>query len=645
MPNIFTYNKDSLQKQSMVSKIRYNRDYLLSKSTAADLNTYVSFDPFPTFNDGYEGEPEGKYIGTPGVRSIFNKMGAVIVGTSTGKVSTDDIITGKASEWRVSNNVPLMDNVATRTAIQEHSKCSVKELVEASSNGELGRETYSFSDFMYCKYLGKISNNYLITLRRFPLPVDDYISTMGEGDTRKDKEITSQNCQSIGCLVTWMGTPGNDMSNILKYSFKMPFKAKPAEWQNSGINADSSTGILNSVAAVFDPKYREQYQNSQASAAANKVLGTFFKVPGISGVSNRLGLGLGDAHYPASEWNSHYDNSKIYGPVDCIKDTYMRSDEGLGFEQQITVTFDYELRSYNGINGRQAMLDLISNILSVTYSTGTFWGGGFRGMGAHQNNIFTNLNIFKARGGAMNFIDAFTKDAMDLGDQMRNKLKTQYNGSVWGMIKSALNSLGGMLMSGVLNQLGRPQKQMVSSMLSPAPVGFWHLTIGNPHHPIMSIGNMILTGTEIEHYGPLGLDDFPTGLRVTCTLTRGKSRDIRDIEKLYMHGNDRIYTSMGPKVFDMYQHAKEYKGEGKKFEKLVGDENASITVGEGESATTVEVNDISKMKHVLQKYFGHIDTYSIYVSACEQECGAHKKKKTGTGAGDSRAQSENKITG
>ena len=44
----------------------------------------------------------------------------------------------------------------------------------------------------------------------------------------------------------------------------------------------------------------------------------------------------------------------------------------------------------------------------------------------------------------MNFIDAFTKDAMDLGDQMRNKLKTQYNGSVWGMIKSALNSLGGI---------------------------------------------------------------------------------------------------------------------------------------------------------------------------------------------------------
>ena len=121
-----------------------------------------------------------------------------------------------------------------------------------------------------------------------------------------------------------------------------------------------------------------------------------------------------------------------------------------------------------------------------------------------------------------------------------------------------MNQLGGMLIGGMLNNFGRPQKQLVNSLLSPAPVGFWHLTIGNPHHPIMSLGNMILKNTTIEHYGPLGLDDFPTGIRVTCELERGKSRDIRDIEKIYMHGNDRIYTSMGPKVFDMYEHSQEY---------------------------------------------------------------------------------------
>ena len=35
--------------------------------------------------------------------------------------------------------------------------------------------------FMYCKHLGKVSNNYMITLRRFPLPVDDYIGARAEG--------------------------------------------------------------------------------------------------------------------------------------------------------------------------------------------------------------------------------------------------------------------------------------------------------------------------------------------------------------------------------------------------------------------------------------------------------------------------------
>ena len=42
----------------------------------------------------------------------------------------------------------------------------------------------------------------------------------------------------------------------------------------------------------------------------------------------------------------------------------------------------------------------------------------------------------------------------------------------------------------------------------------------------------ILKSTKIEHYGPLGLDDFPTGLKVVCELKRAKSRDKRDIEKL-----------------------------------------------------------------------------------------------------------------
>lgn len=601
-----------------VSEVRLNREYLLSEQTAWELNTYSAFDPFATFNDLYEtaskGEEtegntsvkKGAKVGTPGVRSIFNKSGAVIIGTSTGKV--ENVITGRASEWRISNNVPLMDNRITRATIRDASKCSVKDLVEASQKGMLGKATYAYSDFMYCKHLGKIPNNYLITLRRFPTPVDDYISTMGLGKTREDDNIKSKNPQSIGCMVTWLGTPGNEMANILKYSYKMPFKQQKAQMQESQMDADSNKGILNSMASIFDSRYQEQYQAGQASGAANALLGKFFTV--------------GDAPYPAAQWNNFRDSTKVYGPVDTIKDVYTRSEEGLEFSYKMTLTFDYELRSYNGINGRQAMLDLLANILAVTYNTGTFWGGGFRGGGAHQNNIFANLNIFKKWNGFTGFLAEFNKDCQDITNKATDFISSK--GGPWETIKHLANQLGGMIMAGFMNAMGRPQKVLANSLLSPAPAGFWHVTIGNPYHPIISIGNMIITNCTVEHYGPLGLDDFPTGLKVVVELDRGKSRDIRDIEKLYMHGNDRIYTSMGPKVFKMYEKAKTYKNQ-----KVSGDNINLNSIDNPELISHMESMDVGKdlkvKADVIKKFFGENDVYSIFIASAEQECGAFKK--------------------
>ena len=188
-----------------------------------------------------------------------------------------------------------------------------------------------------------------------------------------------------------------------------------------------------------------------------------------------------------------------------------------------------------------------------------------------------------------------------------------------------------MMLAGLLNNLGRPNKVMYNSLLSPAPIGFWHVTIGNPKRPIMSIGNMIIKDVSIEHQGPLGLDDFPTGLKVTVQLDRGKSRDIRDIEKMYMQGTDRIYTSMGEKVFDMYKNAQLYKDneDNLKNYKPVTD---LATVDTENNTPTITVSNYDSIKKTMKKYFGTDDTYSIYLPAAEQEAGAGKKKKPSTTA-------------
>lgn len=611
MANIFT---KEINRSGVVSKVRYNREYLLNSKTAYELNTYINFEPFQTFNDLYEPKYKGstgktvldteytKGPGTPGTRSIFNKYGAVVLGSRDGDLKVD--VRNTASEWRISNNVPLMDSRDVRKRIRANSGCSVKELVEASRAGLLGRNTYSYSDFMYCKHLGKISNNYLITLRRFPLPVDDYISTVGES-LRKDSHMQSKNSESIGCMVTWMGTPGNEMNNILKYKVTMPFKEQTAQWEDSNTDADSGPkGMLNQLAATFDSTYREQFSAGMAGDVyGDSFMGKMFNA--------------GSKPYDIKSFTSWQDKNKVYGPVDAVKSVYIRSDEGIKFDQSFSLVFDYELRSYNGINGRQAMLDLLSNILNVTYTTGTFWGGGYKGGGAHQNNVFANMEIFKAKGGFTDFIDTFTKDVSTVKD----KISASVGGDPLQALKNFMNDIGGMLVGGMLNKLGRPQKQMVNSLLSPAPIGFWHVTIGNPHHPIMSMGNMVIQGTTIEHYGPLGLDDFPTGLKVTVELTRGKPRDIRDIERLYMHGNDRIYTSMGPEIEQMYKNAKNYKGN--KNSKIANSNTEMLTNSE-----SIRTAELSSNNDIIKYYFSDtVDRYSIQVASMEQEYGAHKKKE------------------
>jgi hypothetical protein len=189
-----TLNNIDTAGSTLTSRVRVNREYLISDRVAGELNTYVSFDPFPTFNDLFATEydektkkdisdEKGYTPGTLGVRSIFNKAGAVILGQS--EATSASIIAGQASLFRISNNVPLMDNRETRRAINLYSGCTIKELVNASQKGLLGRETYSYSDFMYCRHLGKISNNYLITLRRFPYPVDDFISSYNASENQR----------------------------------------------------------------------------------------------------------------------------------------------------------------------------------------------------------------------------------------------------------------------------------------------------------------------------------------------------------------------------------------------------------------------------------------------------------------------------
>ena len=579
--------------------ISRDREYLFNRDQNLELNTYVTWDEVVPVHDQQptiEGLPN-----TPSssVKSIFNKYTTVY----------------KSDEYRIGNNVPLIDTPDIREAIKKNSDCSIKNLVACSQNGSLGSETYDYSDFAYCKYLGKIPNNYMITLRRFPIPVNDYINAPGLIESNKygvNKNFGNPTKKGsyvppvgLGCMITWLGTPGNELENILSYSYNMPYQKKKAELQIVNNSPDSNPTPLGSLFATFDPIYQKQVQAGMAGDAALNLLSDPLKK-----TMNKP---------PYTEWLTTRDQNKVYGPIDVIKDTYMRSDEGLQFTQSFTLTFEYELRSYSNINTKQAMLDLLANILAVTYTSGDFWGGGHQSFAAHQSDIFTNMRIFKTAGGINEFQDALFHDANTILSKTQSFIKQK--GGYWEAIKSVANSIGGMIIGGMLNKLGRPQKAFLNTLLTDAPIGLWHVTIGNPFHPIMSIGNMIITNTKIIHTGPLGLDDFPTGLKVEVTLDRGKGRDKRDIEKLYLHGLNRIYSQMGERIEDLYKAAPEYKSTNESQLTTSADNNIDLK-------DTTETEDFHKINDSLVKHFGTGYVKSILLASGEISYGSQKKKKT-----------------
>lgn len=526
-----------------------------------------------TGNDGEKQGTNGKWYKTYNFKgdltpSLFNPYHALPV-------------------YGIMENVPLMDG----TFLSKHDQdeiaklddCSIRELVNLSSvrKSILGNARYKYADFMYCKDLGKISNNHMITLRKFAIPVGDNIfrstvaKTAGEG---KDDPMSS--IGDVGRMITWFDTDDNKLSDIMSYEYEASWKKLDAKIQQlDSQEDDEGRGIAGKIINNLSPGY-----NLQSAHGINS--------GGLLGqLMNSMGIGANTHEYQHNDvaLGRNYDNNKVYTPRDTIQDTHIYEGK-LTFKHEFTLNFSYKLRAYDNINPKSAFLDLLGNILTVTYRKGTFWGGKSEVLGAKPNkagwqkynNVLKGLsdaggdlwkNIFHLEGAntdgllsglsqfGSSLLDIVKGAEMDIGgtassamqtakdflsgnitaDEVMGKVKTSVQA---GAQKAADLNLGQVMMGSIKNKLGRPALYAFDSLLTGAKVGLWHVTIGNPKNPIATFGNLIMTNAKITHSGPLGFDDFPTDLHVSVTLKHAMSRDATEISKMYTKGQNGIYFSL-----------------------------------------------------------------------------------------------------
>ena len=436
--------------------------------------------------------------------------------------------------------------------------CTIKRLVSLSNNkndktSPLGQARYKYADFMYCKDLGKYANNHLLTLRRFAFPVGDNIYTEAAMAKQNNNWSTMGD---IGRLVTWFGNDDNKLEDILKYDYVATWKELNSEInrvdskEGEGADAPGATKNLFNKAILAIGQTNYSYIKALTKGTNPALTLPFMSVPIPAGQYQNDPVVLGQ----------NYDAHKVYEPANTIRSTNIYDGE-LKFNQEFSITFNYTLRAYDNINPKAAFLDLLGNIMVVTYRRGRFWGGENSILGVSRDKSMWNIanNIIKkgsdtAKTYASQLLNGDTQEAVnsmkgnisnfyekskELVDNLLNN-KTDLSKLAMNIFNNGIDAVTGILQ----NHLGRPAIYQFNSILDGDLTGLWHLTVGNPLNPIMSIGNLIMTKAEVQHYGPLGIDDFPTGLKVTVSLKHAQPRDSARIEHMYTKGLGTIYQSL-----------------------------------------------------------------------------------------------------
>ena len=474
--------------------------------------------------------------------SLVNYRGTPLDGTGLngdGNKIAHDKASGAPTEYTLPYhkiNVGTLDNPTTT------------KIVEATNEIENNfGYRYNYADFALAKYHNKIPNNYLITLRRFIHPAKDDIITPMEFD--KGGNIVPLGEPDIARAVTWLGeATGNKLSDIVKFSNGFGWKDAESTIQTINIPPKQNTG----------GKFGDFVNSNRFfRAAANASAGVGFQQDYAN--SNPSGFDSFGDTYP----------NHIFGPLNVIKNVLVR-EQGLNFNQEFKLTFEYEMRHFEGANPKLMFLDLLSNILALTFNNAPFWGGATRYTGGGSAGPGKPLGDFEKlkNGDYLGFANSvvtgigtmFSSVGAGLGELLTT-------GSFDGLSKNKFlnNLLGGFAME----MLNTPQgAQSAAALLTGDPTGQWHLTIGNPFDPIMVIGNLCMTNCEVNFDGPLGVQDFPEHMTAVITLKPGRPRDKGEIESMFNAGRGRFYVQPDDvadinKTIDAREYGEKGPGAGK----------------------------------------------------------------------------------
>jgi hypothetical protein len=282
-----------------------------------------------------------------------------------------------------------------------------------------------------------------------------------------------------------------------------------------------------------------------------------------------------------------------------FKNQFLIRDRGLSStapDSQWTLIFEYRTDSYFGMSQRRVALDIIANMLALTYSDGEWLESlnvYYKKLGlalqeseqamieaAYVNGVFNPdklvdafIEIGKARVGAIiekgiALAQGAAKGAANLatdlvGGLFKGQLPTSFD-AYKNMDPTAKAALEGAIQVELTKALADSFPAFIQQRANVAdiPTGNWHLTIGNPMNPIMRIGDIVVRSCTLEFGEELGPEDFPIDLKFSVVISPTKPRDSADIRQTFNNGRiDYVETFEGQTYDQVNTYAVENKGQ------------------------------------------------------------------------------------
>lgn len=378
-----------------------------------------------------------------GSLSLINPYSITRIYNSLKRISFDNnkfIVVGENRMLDIRDKKRFYDTkVSDLQDILSVSNPTATNIIQLMNNDKWGRTPYTYQDFAFCKYFGRVPNNRLITLRKYAAPTYDNLcwEMMGE-----DKKTMNKSFAPIATACTYFGEEtGNSLKELFQIESGLNWDSIKADiWNVSGDTGESETQVADRILSQNGTNGLD----TTRSVAMNSMFNFFGKrLSNTGSLLKFLGVTRNPAAFDANAANTKkfYDNlhdpndggpfaNRIKGPLNRI-DSVMRRKEGIKFDHKISLKFSYVARPIGGVNTKTVMMEIISNMLMLCSASAVFWGGGHKFMIEPHAYPWNNLD-----------------------QHTRGFLKSVYNGNFFGQKGAIAQALQGLISVGKSNSNG-----------------------------------------------------------------------------------------------------------------------------------------------------------------------------------------------